>query len=174
MNVFIIGFMGSGKSTLGKKIAARLKFDFLDLDSEIERLEKKTIAQLFSEKGEIYFRETETNWLKNFNNQSTVIATGGGTPCTGNNFELMKEKGVTVYLESSAENLTNRLYQSKNVRPLIDSIKDDKNQLLNFVRAKLNEREKFYGKCDITFDSIDVDAGKLDKLVSQILKSHSE
>lgn len=171
MNIFLIGFMGSGKSTLGKKIASRLNYGFVDMDVEIEKAEKKSVAEIFQTQGESHFRNLEQNWLINFSNQKFVIATGGGAPCSQTNFETIQKNGISIYLKSSPENLTNRLFQAKNKRPLIDEFKKDKEQLLKFIQSKLAEREVFYEKCDLVINSLDVDAEKLDGLVKSIIQT---
>ena len=171
MNIFLIGFMGSGKSTLGKKIASRLNYGFVDMDVEIEKEEKKSVAEIFQSQGESYFRNLEQNWLINFSSQKFVIATGGGAPCSKTNFEMIHKKGISIYLKSSSENLTNRLFQAKSKRPLINEFKQDKDRLLKFVQSKLAEREVFYEKCDLIINSIDVDAEKLDGLVKSIVET---
>jgi len=165
MNIFLVGFMGVGKTTLGKKIANRMNLKFIDLDSELEQQEKKSIEQIFEENGENYFREMETKWLTHFNRQDTLVATGGGTACFKNNLQVMQQKGITIYLKSSPENLANRLFEAKTSRPLIKKFKDDKTGLLQFVTSKLNERLPYYEKCDLTFEVINTDAKKLEELV---------
>jgi len=171
MNIFLVGFMGSGKSTLGKKIASRLNFLFIDMDVEIEKQEKKSVQEIFQLQGEQHFRAIETDWLKKFENKNAVVATGGGAPCSENNLQLIQQKGITTYLKSSPENLTNRLFQAKNSRPLINQFKHDKNELLHFVQTKLAEREPFYFKSDLIFDSLDINAEKLDEIVKSIVET---
>jgi shikimate kinase len=168
MNIFLIGFMGSGKTTLGKKIAARLGYSFIDMDKAIEQEQGKSIPDLFESHGEPEFRKIENEWLKNFNGDHTVVATGGGAPCFQDNLETMKTKGLTIYLHSSAENLAQRLYQSKSSRPLIEHVKTDLAQLADFVSFKLAERESFYKKSDLVFESFNVDMAKLDDLVEKL------
>jgi len=171
MNIFLVGFMGSGKSTLGKKIASRLNFLFIDMDIEIEKQEKKSVQEIFQSQGEQNFRAIETTWLQKFAEKNVVVATGGGAPCSENNLQLIQKKGITIYLKSSPENLTNRLFQAKNTRPLINQFKQDKNELLNFVQTKLAEREPFYFKSDLVIDSLDMNAEKLDELVKSIVET---
>ena len=170
MNIFLIGFMGSGKSTVGKKLAARLGYSFLDMDVEIEKEEGKPIATIFSEKGETYFRNLEFEWLRNFSKENNIVATGGGAPCVNSNLEKMKAKGITVYLKSSPENLAQRLFNARGSRPLIDHLKNDLAALTAFVESKLAERLPYYSQCDVIIDAINFDSVKLDELIALVNK----
>ena len=119
MRIFLIGFMGCGKSSIGEELAKSLNYSFLDLDHYIEKNEDARIVDIFNEKGEDEFRKIEHTYLKNivlFNN--TVIATGGGTPCYFNNMEIIKHNGVSIYLKYNADTLSLRLFKNKNQRPL--------------------------------------------------------
>jgi shikimate kinase len=143
--IFLIGYMGSGKTTIGKLLAKQLGFTFLDMDAYIEEKYFKTISQIFATHGETYFREIERKCLHEvalFEN--TVIATGGGTPCFYDNMEVMNTAGTTVYLKYSAEELANRLSSAANKRPLIAEKKGD--ELLEFISKTLLTREVFYNK----------------------------
>ncbi len=143
MRVFLIGFMGSGKTTIGKKLAAKLHLKFLDLDHTIEQEEKRSINTIFKEQGENYFRKMEHNTLKKLITQNDIIIScGGGTPCYYNNMELMNQKGITLYIELSAMALYSRLKEQKAKRPLLENIPNDK--LLLFIEQKLQERVSFY------------------------------
>jgi shikimate kinase len=168
MNIFLIGFMGSGKTTLGKKIASRLGYSFVDMDKAIEQEQGKSIPELFESLGEEKFRKIEADWLKKFQAGNTVVATGGGAPCHHTNLEIMKAKGTTVYLRSSPGNLAKRLFDSPASRPLINHVKHDLTGLTAFVTSKLAEREPFYNQSDVVFDSLNVDADKLNILISQV------
>src|SRR5215217_1973749 len=109
-SVFLIGFMGSGKTFVGKKLAQLLKTTFIDLDEVIEKSEEKTISQIFSQNGEEFFRERESHYLKSLSERSNVvIATGGGTPCFHDNMKWMNENGITIYLKAKSEILFDRL-----------------------------------------------------------------
>ncbi len=152
MNVFLLGLMGSGKTTIGKHLAKELGLSFIDLDTCLESQEKKTISEIFSEKGEAYFRSIEHQWLNDFDKDNCLISTGGGTPCFGNNLDLIKEKGISVYLVLSIEMIAHRLYQSKNTRPIIEPYKHDKSKLRSFLNDLLNERKSFYAQADVVFE----------------------
>ena len=166
--LYIIGFMGSGKSTAGKMIASHLDWSFIDLDKKIEENTGKTIPEIFSEDGENYFREIETRLLRNFKSASdTVISTGGGTPCHSDNMNFMLETGLTLYLKLSPAELKSRLSDSKGERPLIKDI-DSKN-LIEFIEEKLSDREKWYDRSDIIIQGIDLDINLLVSLVKSRL-----
>ncbi len=158
--VYIIGFMGSGKSTAGKKLAALLGWSFIDLDRKIEEVAGKTIPQIFAEDGEEEFRKLETKVLQNHVSEvNTIIATGGGTPCHGNNMGIMLANGITVYLRMSPEQLTSRLLESTGQRPLLKNIPDEK--LNDFISKKLLSREKWYRKANITLEGKNLDINLL-------------
>lgn len=150
--IFLLGFMGSGKSTLGKKLAIKLNVNFLDLDQFIEEQQEQTIQEIFKTKGEDFFREIERDCLKqvialpdNF-----IIALGGGTPCFYDNMELINKSGVSIYIKYNKGILAHRLMHSKKNRPLINN----KNQegLLEFIETTLLKREVFYDKSSIILE----------------------
>jgi len=154
--VYIIGFMGSGKSTAGKKLASALGWTFIDLDRKIEERAGKTIPQIFSQDGEDHFRTVESEVLKSLGCLSeTVVSTGGGTPCHGDNLEFMLETGLTIYLKMSPGQLTQRLLNSSGERPLLKNVPDDK--LIYFIEEKLAYREKWYSKAHFIVEGIDLD-----------------
>jgi len=144
--IFLIGYMGSGKTAMGKLMAQELQLSFIDLDSYIEGKYRKTIAQLFAEFGEEGFREREKSCLHEVADfEDVVIATGGGAPCFFGNMELMNQKGVTLYLQLTPGQLVKRLATSKaGVRPLIANKTPE--ELLQFIHENLTKREKFYLK----------------------------
>jgi shikimate kinase len=166
--VYIIGFMGSGKSTAGKKLAASLEWTFIDLDRKIEEKAGKTIPQIFAQDGEDQFRQIETDVLKSVKGLTeTIISTGGGTPCHGDNMDLMLETGLTVYLKMTPQQLTNRLLESTGERPLIKNIPDD--QLFGFIEKKLSVREKWYARANIIIEGINLDINRLHSLIKEDL-----
>ena len=115
MTIFIVGFMGCGKSTLGKKLAYNIEYDFIDLDIYIQEQEGKSIKEIFVENGEDYFRKLERACLKKvINNKKTVISVGGGTPCYFDNIQLMNENGLTIYINMHPKYLISRLKFQKN------------------------------------------------------------
>ena len=166
--IYIIGFMGSGKSTAGRKLASLLGWSFIDLDKRIEEHTSKTIPEIFSQKGEDYFRSIEAQLLRDLMScTNTVISTGGGTPCHGDNMDFMNEHGLTVYLKLTPAELNSRLSQSNGERPLIKDL--EKGNLLSFIEEKLSIREKWYKRADITLGGIDLDIKMLLSLVKSRL-----
>ena len=147
-NIFLIGYMGSGKTTLGRILAPHLNMSFIDLDASIEKHHFKTIAQLFEEKGENEFRKIEHNALLEVSCfENTVISTGGGTPCFFDNMDIMNANGLTVYLQLSPPQLVARLKAGKAKRPLITG-KDDE-ELLHFIEGNLEKRKVFYEQAKV-------------------------
>ncbi|MBD3637167.1 MAG: shikimate kinase [Crocinitomicaceae bacterium] len=169
MQVYLIGFMGAGKTTLGKRLAGRLDTTFVDMDKAIEEEEKMRVEEIFAQKGEDYFRELEKNWIKKINDKQAVISLGGGTPCQEDVMKVLRQKGVPVYLKVDNGILTTRLMQSKTVRPLIAPFKNDPEKMRNFVNEKVAEREKFYLQSKLIFESSDVKSEKLELLKDLIL-----
>lgn len=154
--IYLIGFMGSGKSTVGRKLASRLKWSFVDLDQIIELKTGMKIPEIFTTKGEDFFRETESTLLQTLElKASTVISTGGGTPCFGNNMDFMLGSGMTIYLRMTPGQLKARLLRSSNERPLIRNIGIE--ELEGFIEKKLEEREKCYLRAEITFNRFNGD-----------------
>ena len=166
--IYIIGFMGSGKSTAGKKLAAAMGWSFIDLDKKIEERMGKTIPQVFSEYGEDYFRKIETEVLRSMRFQKkTIISTGGGAPCHSENMEFMLDAGLTVYLRLTPVQLKNRLSSSKGERPLIKNLGSE--DLLSFIENKLHMREEFYCKAEIQIDAYEIDYNLLNSLINKSL-----
>ncbi len=154
MMFFLIGFMGSGKSTLGKRFANLLAVSFYDLDDFIVDKYHLSISEFFKEFGEEYFRELEHKALKELIqlNQSMVISTGGGTPCFFNNMELMKQNGIVIYLKLPALDIVKRIFTSHKKRPLIEMF-NNQEELLKWVEKTLSYRETFYSKAHLTIDA---------------------
>lgn len=162
--VYIIGFMGSGKSTAGRKLAASLGWAFIDLDRKIEEFARKTIPRIFSEEGEEQFRKIESEVLKDLTNtENTIVSTGGGTPCHGSNMEYMLRTGVTIYLKMTPDQLARRLLNSSGERPLLKNIPDDK--LPVFIEEKLSHREQWYKKADIIVDGLSLNIELLKSMI---------
>ena len=154
--VYIIGFMGSGKTIAGKNLASELKWNFVDLDHEIEKCEGKAISDIFTDSGEEYFRQLESKILRELEtNRDTVISAGGGTPCFGNNMEFMLSTGSVIYLRLTPLQLRSRLELETHKRPLVKE--KSGNELLLYITLKLSEREMYYLKANHVCDSIDLD-----------------
>ncbi len=157
MNIILIGYMGSGKSYISSGLSESLKRVTIDLDDYIEKKEEKTISEIFLEKGEIYFRKKENEYLKQCleEHDNAIISLGGGTPCFGNNLEIVKaNQGAIVYLKTSLDELVRRLYPERKKRPLIAHLETE-DVLKDFIRKHLFERSYYYNQADyiITTDS---------------------
>lgn len=151
MKIVLLGYMASGKSNIGKKISKQLKMNFIDLDDYIISKEKATIAEIFKEKGEIYFRNIESKYLKEIlsKDDDFILSLGGGTPCYANNMNLINEKATTsIYLQGNVPTMVKRLIKKKAKRPIIASLADDK--IPEFVAKHLFERRFFYEQAKIT------------------------
>ena len=144
--------MGSGKTTLAKKLAKKLNRSFYDLDHEIEAIENLKIPQIFEEKGEDYFRELESKMLKTIlaKEELFVLSVGGGTPCFYDSMKLINESGISVYLKYNVGILTSRLINAKVKRPLIKALNEE--ELKKFITNKLSEREEFYKQSNFTLE----------------------
>jgi shikimate kinase len=140
---FLLGLTGSGKSFWADKLSSILNITSFHLDEAIEQSEQKTIAQIFGEKGESYFRNKETEILKSFSNKNSfILSVGGGTPCFNNNMEWMNENGITIWIDEPVETIEKRLRAEKSHRPLIANIPDEK--LHAFLSDMLSKRKEFY------------------------------
>ncbi|HAE35062.1 MAG TPA: shikimate kinase [Chitinophagales bacterium] len=151
MRIYVLGYMGSGKTTQGQKLAKKLGLDFYDLDALIEDAAGMKVAEIFAEKGEQHFRELEADVLRGtvlF--PDAVIACGGGTPCYYNNMQWMNNRGATVWFHLPPEIIAGRIKKKKAKRPLIAHLPDE--EILPFIREKLQERSYFYGKAQFHFD----------------------
>lgn len=155
MRIFIIGFMGSGKTHWGKQLAQQLNMPFYDLDDVISTKEKKSVSQIFAESGEEAFRIKEREALESLidENKKMVLSCGGGTPCFFNNIERMKKYGVVVWLNTHVEVLLMRLKNEKASRPLIKNVPDG--DMRSYIVRKLNERRIYYEQADVTIDNED-------------------
>jgi shikimate kinase len=148
MNIYLIGYMGCGKSTLGHQLADKLGLTFIDLDKFIEERNYKTIPQLFSELGEEGFRMRERKALEEVSEfVDVVVATGGGAPCFFDNMELMLRTGITIFLDIETSVLTERLLNSKTDRPLIRG--KMKHELTDFIDDMMLKRRPYYEKAEI-------------------------
>lgn len=148
--LYLIGFMGVGKTTIGKQIAALNKVIFIDTDSQIEKETSKSIKEIFETDGEIAFRKLETDTIHSIDRKA-IIACGGGLPAHNNNIEYLKHKGIVIYLKASTETLIKRLEKNKNKRPLISNLTNE--ERLEFIRKILKEREKTYKQADYTIET---------------------
>lgn len=150
--LFLIGYMGAGKTTVGKELARQMGLSFIDLDCYIETRYHKTVRQLFSEKGEAAFREIERRLLREVATfENTVISTGGGAPCFFDNMEFMNQAGTTIYLQVSVGELAKRLEISKTTRPVLAGRSGK--ELYAFIEQSLSTRVPFYQQAKVLFDA---------------------
>lgn len=145
MRIYLVGFMGCGKSSLGKRLARRLNYAFLDTDHEIERETGKRVWELFRDEGEPAFREMERRVLRRSAElEKVVVATGGGTPCFFDNMDFILAHGVSVYLRMSVISLVHRLENARVKRPLLKDFQGE--DLFQEISRRLAEREQWYMK----------------------------
>ena len=144
-NILLVGFMGAGKTTIGKLLAKSMGFSFIDTDKEIEKEEGISVAQIFENKGEEYFRELESNFIANIYQNKYIIATGGGMPCHKDNMRKLKKLGTVLFINTSYDSITERLKINQKSRPLIKSGLDDENEELHSLFIK---RQKIYMSSD--------------------------
>jgi len=168
MKVVLVGYMGSGKSSVGKLLASKLRISFYDLDAVIEDNEQLSISNLFEKKGELYFRKSENKILQQilYKDESFVLSLGGGTPCYYNNHELLQQDGVvSFYLKATSAKLVERLQVEKEARPLVASL--NKDELLDFVNKHLFDRSYYYHQVNHV---VAIDEKSVDQLVDEIVQ----
>lgn len=154
--IYLVGFMGAGKTTVGKKLARELGYRFIDMDDFFEMRYKIEIHHFFDKYDESLFRRLEHENLKRtFLMKNVVVATGGGVPCYFKGIEKMNEHGTTVFLDMSSEALTKRLMEAKNIRPLVKGKTGA--ELKSYIDAKLAERLPYYKKAHLIVDGHSVD-----------------
>ncbi|MBI2967178.1 MAG: shikimate kinase [Bacteroidetes bacterium] len=169
MRIYLIGFMGCGKTSIGRELAGVMKLRFIDLDEYIEKTEQRPVSDIFKLSGERYFRRREHIALKELSGQDDfVLATGGGTPCFHGNIYLLNRTGISVWFRTGEETLFSRLYASAIHRPLIKDLTPS--ELTEFIKTTLSAREPFYRKAGIIIDGIDTENTKLSvtKITEQI------
>ena len=169
--VFLIGYMGVGKTTLGSPLAKALGFSFIDLDHYIENRYHKTVQEIFKQYGESHFRQLEQKMLKELCTfEKVVIATGGGAPCFYDNMEEMNRSGITILLEVSLTELHERLKLGKNKRPILRDKNDA--ELLEFIKSSIEERAVFYNQSLLRFNVDDLYSVKaIDKVVNDMVSA---
>lgn len=164
MRIYLVGYMGSGKSTLGKRLARHNGMPFIDLDKYIEGRNYCTVPQLFARDGEVGFRKAEHKALLEVSAFSeAVVATGGGAPCFFDNMELMNQTGITIFLDIHPEILARRLIRSKTERPLIKGKSPE--ELESFIADNLQKRRPFYEQAQFHIESENLDPEKIMKLI---------
>ncbi|GIZ15417.1 shikimate kinase [Capnocytophaga catalasegens] len=166
--IILIGYMGSGKSVIGKFLAQKINLPFIDLDLFIEEKEQKTISEIFKLNGEIYFRKIETMYLNQLldSKKDFVLSVGGGTPCFGTNIQqINKASEFVFYLQLNAQSLTKRLTTQKGKRPLLTGLQDDK-ILEDFINKHLFDRNPYYRQAHIILPS---DGLSITEIVNKII-----
>ena len=162
--IFLIGLMGAGKSYWAKKMSKWIKSAGYVLDALIDMNEEKTIAEIFAEDGEEYFRKTETKLLKWFKEKKKyVLATGGGAPCFNENMQWMKKEGIVIWLDESVEVLVQRLITEKEHRPLIAKLNEQ--QIAAFLEEQLVNRFSFYQQANYRVTSTQINESELKKII---------
>jgi shikimate kinase len=168
--IFLVGFMGSGKSTVGSALAKKMNLPFIDSDEAIETLSHKSIAELFEAEGEAGFRQIESNWIKENGHRLAVIALGGGAYCSEINQSHIQKNGKSIYLSLPPAVLVERLLKDNTNRPLIESEKSDAEQLYQYIRKLLRQREEHYLKADHVLNG-DCPVEKLVEKMIRLLES---
>ena len=143
--------MGCGKSYIGKRLAKKLGWSFIDLDEYLEKKEGQLIRKIFQSEGESYFRKKEKEYVREMNQfENTIIATGGGTPCFFENGDWMNKNGITIYLQTPVKVIFKHLKKGRNNRPLLRGFNDY--ELQEFIKKKLEEREIFYQNVHLVYE----------------------
>lgn len=151
MNIFLIGFMGSGKSTIAKQLAVKLQLPFIDSDAWIEEQTGSSVSRIFESEGESVFREWEQRFVSQLDKKSQVVSCGGGLPCFNNLMTNLKEQGTVVYLKASVETLVDRLKHERAERPLVASVSDE--TFLEEITNRLSAREPVYQQAHFTIET---------------------
>lgn len=168
--IMLIGYMGAGKTTVGKALAKELGLQFYDLDWYIEARMHKTVPKIFAERGEDGFRQIERNMLHEVAEfEGVVLSCGGGTPCFFDNIDYMNSRGHVVYLKATPKVLHSHLLMGRTERPLLKGKKPE--ELINFIAEQLEKREPFYSKATYTYDVNVLDSfDKIGQVVKGICK----
>ena len=167
-SIFLIGFMGAGKSTIGKKLAHRLGLTFFDLDKLIEAKAGCSISDIFKFLGETAFREMEQACLQTFQTKDHfLLACGGGTPCFYDNLSVMKNQGLVVYVDLQDSVLYERLSKAKKIRPSIVGM--DEKQLKEFISNQLKVRMSFYEQADLTISGLSINVSVIVEQIEQFV-----
>ena len=148
--IFLMGMPGCGKSTWGKKLAQKINFRFLDLDEFIELKTGLSIAELFSDKGEVFFREIETTYLNEIiaSEKNLVVSLGGGTPCFNNNLKTIKANGKTIFLDAPVKLLADRIINAVTIRPMFKNL--GREEIIDKLEDLFLKRYPYYKEADIT------------------------
>lgn len=152
--LYLIGFMASGKTTLGRALVASMQgYSFIDLDQAVEEREGKSVSAIFADCGAEYFRQAESETLRQVSGPGCIIACGGGTPCYADNMDYMLAHGYVVWLQADDEVTARRLRLAPGQRPLVDSLLDRPEELRKHILRLRSERSPFYSRANAVFDS---------------------
>jgi shikimate kinase len=167
MIISLLGYMGSGKTHISKKLSEKIDYKFIDLDAEIMQKNQKSISEIFSERGEIFFRKQEKEILEQILElkENIILSLGGGTPAYYKNMDLINQKSKSIFLRANITTLTNRLLAEKDSRPLIAKI--PKEDLPEYIAKHLFERNLFYNQAKFI---IGTDSKSADEIVTEIEK----
>ena len=170
--IFLFGYMGAGKTVIGKSLSKSINYEFYDLDNFIELGEKKKISEIFNDHNEVHFRDLESKYLKTISQkkEKKVISLGGGTPCFETNIEIINNTpdSTTIYLKASVNSIVNRLKDGKNKRPIISHLKTD-NDLKDFINKHLFERSYYYEKAEIKITTDNLEINQITNLIKGVL-----
>ena len=167
MLIYLIGYMGSGKTTVGKKLAGQLGFSFIDLDTRIEEKYHTSIPDLFKRFDEKAFRLLEKKVLEEtLGYTNTVVSTGGGTPCFFGNMDKINHHGLAVYIKMNPQSLLKRIINAKKKRPLIDQKPPDK--IFKIIEDQLTNREVFYNQAKIITKGENIDIAELSEKIKSL------
>ena len=170
--IFLIGYMGAGKTVIGKSLSKYINYNFYDLDNFIETMEKKKISEIFNDHNQVYFRKLENKYLKILSKkkESKIISLGGGTPCFTNNIKILDStpNSIKIYLKASVNCLIKRLKDGKSKRPLISHIKSNKD-LKEFISKHLFDRTIYYENADVKLSVDNLKINEIVRLISNIL-----
>ncbi len=173
MKFFLIGYMGSGKSTVGKLLSEELNHKFYDLDQEIEKEYGLAISEIFARRGEIFFRKAERKMLQKLIDldEDAIVSLGGGTPCYGDNMELIKNADSvrSIYLKLNIQTLLQRLKQEKEDRPMISHLETEE-LLEEFIRKHLFERGFYYNQSELILDCNGKDPSEITQELMETLR----
>jgi shikimate kinase len=167
MIISLLGYMGSGKTHISKKLSEKIDYKFIDLDAEIMQKNQKSISEIFSERGEIFFRKQEKEILEQILElkENIILSLGGGTPAYYKNMDLINQKSKSIFLRANITTLINRLLAEKDSRPLIAKI--PKEDLPEYIAKHLFERNLFYNQAKFI---IGTDSKSADEIVTEIEK----
>lgn len=172
MRIFLIGYMGSGKSTLGRRVASKLGLTFIDMDHYIEHNQGCSIAEIFERKGEDGFRRIEQSLLSDLlEMEDVVVATGGGAPCFFDNMEWINNSALSIFIDPDCDALVSRLVGAKQKRPLIKDMSDS--ELREFVAESLKKREPFYSQAKIRISGRSISPADVINVIGYSLSEQS-